>query len=106
MLLSHVLKNRRAELGLTLLDIAKMMDVSEATVQRWESGVIKSIRYDKIARLAEVLKIDPVDLMGWEQEKPPETDGKAKELLDIINRLSDQNLDRAIDLLTLLLQTQ
>ena len=106
MQLSDVLKTRRAELGYTLLDIAKKMGVAEATVQRWESGVIKSIRYDKITKLAEVLDVDPVDLMGWEEEKPPETDGKAKELLNIINQLSNQNLDRAIDYLTILLQTQ
>lgn len=66
MSLSTVLKERRALLGYTLLDIAKKMDVSEATVQRWESGSIKSLRYDRITKLADVLQVTPAYLMGWE----------------------------------------
>lgn len=36
--LANVLKQRRAELGLTLKQVADAVGVSEATVQRWESG--------------------------------------------------------------------
>lgn len=64
--LSDVLKQRRKELGLTLAQVADAMNVAEATVQRWESGNIKSIRYDKINRLAEVLNVNPAALMGWD----------------------------------------
>ena len=63
--LSAVLKQRRKELGLTLAQIADMMGVAEATVQRWESGNIKSIRHNKITKLAEVLNVTPASLMGW-----------------------------------------
>ncbi len=65
--LSSVLKQRRKELGLTLAQIADRMNVAEATVQRWESGNIKSIRHEKIAKLAEVLQVNPASLMGWEE---------------------------------------
>lgn len=70
--LSSVLKKRRKELGLTLAQIAEQMDVAEATVQRWESGNIKSVRYDKIERLANVLKVEPAFIMGWSRstQKP------------------------------------
>ena len=63
--LSTVLKQRRKELGLTLAQIADRMGVAEATVQRWESGNIKSVRHDKIVKLAEVLGVNPASLMGW-----------------------------------------
>lgn len=63
--LSSVLKRRRKELGLTLAQVADAMGVAEATVQRWESGNIKSIRYEKIERLAEVLEVNPASFMGW-----------------------------------------
>lgn len=66
--LSSTLKARRKELGLTLAQIADRMNVSEATVQRWESGNIKALRYDKVARLAEVLNVHPTALMGWKDE--------------------------------------
>jgi len=48
-----------------------MMGVTEATVQRWESGNIKSIRYEKIGKLAEILGVSPADLMGWEPDSRP-----------------------------------
>ena len=50
--LSTVLKKRRKELGVTFLQIADEMNVSEATVQRWESGNIKMLRHERIAKLA------------------------------------------------------
>jgi len=67
MSLSDVLKKRRAELGYTLLEIAEKMGVSEATVQRWESGNIKSLRQGRVTQLAEILKINPSALMGWDE---------------------------------------
>jgi len=69
--LSTILKQRRKELGLTLAQIADAMNVTEATVQRWESGNIKNIRYDKIGKLAEVLKVSPALLMGWNDAGNP-----------------------------------
>lgn len=68
MSLSTVLKSRRKELGLTLNDIAQYMDVSEATVQRWESGNIKSLRQGRVAKLADILNVSPAKLMGWETD--------------------------------------
>lgn len=73
--LSLILKERRKDLGLTLRQIAEYMDVKESTVQRWESGNIKSIRYDKISKLANLLNVEPSSLMGWgtssEEKKYP-----------------------------------
>lgn len=53
------LKTRRKELGLTMLDVAKKVGVSEATVSRWESGDISNMKRDKIVLLANALKISP-----------------------------------------------
>ena len=66
---SDVIKTNRAKRGLTLAEIAKRMNVTEATVQRWESGNIKNIRYERLVKLAEILSIDPTELMGWSNEK-------------------------------------
>lgn len=69
--LSTILKQRRKDLGLTLAQIADQMGVAEATVQRWESGNIKSIRYDKIGKLADVLQVNPASFMGWGNSEGP-----------------------------------
>lgn len=63
-----VLKSRREELGLTLDDVGSAVGVSKATVQRWESGIIKNLRRDKIRDLAKVLRVSPIYLMGWDDE--------------------------------------
>ena len=68
--LSKVIKVRRKELGLTLAQIADRIGVTEATVQRWESGNIKSVRYEKLGALAEVLQVSPAALMGWDDVLP------------------------------------
>lgn len=75
MSISKVLKQRRKELDLTLAEIGKRVGVSEATVQRWESGNIKNLRHDRIGRLAEVLQVNPAVLMGWDE--PVEVEEKA-----------------------------
>ena len=58
------LKSRRLELGLTMLEVAKAIGVSEATVSRYESGNIKNMRRDRIEKYAKVLQINPAVLIG------------------------------------------
>ena len=107
--LSAVLKRRRRDLGLTLAQVADAMGVTEATVQRWESGNIKSIRYEKIGKLAEVLEVSPASFMGWSDEnnsmpsnvRPIEPMGK----VPLVGRiacgtpiLAEQNIEDYVDL--------
>lgn len=91
--LSEVLKTRRKELGLTLAQIADQIGVTEATVQRWESGNIKSIRYDKIGKLAEILKVNPAAIMGWELYQT----AIQKTLLDDFKQLTTEEQQAALD---------
>lgn len=67
----EIIKERRQQLGLTMKEVADAVGVSEATVSRWESGDIENMRRDKIAKLAEALKISPAVLMGWEDNRTP-----------------------------------
>lgn len=62
------IKNRRNSLGLTLLDVADMLGVKEATVQRYESGEIKNVKHETVVKLATILKCSPQYLMGWSDE--------------------------------------
>lgn len=65
-----ILKDRRLELELTLEDVAKRVGVSPATISRWESGDIANMRRDRIAALAEALRISPAVIMGWDIDTP------------------------------------
>lgn len=72
--INEKLKNRRLELGMTMLELSKKVGVSEATISRWESGDIANMKRDKIIRLANALNVSPSFVMGWEDSP---TEGKA-----------------------------
>ena len=59
-----LLKKRRNELSLTQRQVANQVGVTEATVSRWELGDIDNMRRDKIASLANALKVSPLLIMG------------------------------------------
>lgn len=57
----------REQSGLTLEEVAKKVGVSAPTIQRYETGDIKNVRRDKIAKLATALYTTPSYLMDWEE---------------------------------------
>lgn len=61
--IGNMIYNRRMELGLTLEDVAKAVGVGKSTVRKWENGMIKNMGRDKIAALAAVLHMNPVDFV-------------------------------------------
>lgn len=58
------LKARRLELGLSQLEVAKAVGVSESTISRWESGNIANMKRPYIAAYARVLRVSPADIIG------------------------------------------
>ena len=64
-LINDRIRQRRIEMGLTLKQVAEELGVQEATVQRYESGAIKSIGHETIIELSDILHINPSYLMGW-----------------------------------------
>ena len=67
--INNILQQRRKELGLTQLDVAEAVGVSEATISRWESGDIDNMKRNRIAAYAKVLQISPSVIMGIEDNK-------------------------------------
>lgn len=73
MSIAEVIRKRRRKLDLTLKDIANKVGVSEATAQRWESGVITNIRFGRLEKLASALQLSiHVHFMSIDiKNKPP-----------------------------------
>ncbi|MCI7301480.1 helix-turn-helix domain-containing protein [Ihubacter massiliensis] len=95
MSVSKTLRHRRKELDYTLLDIAKMVGVSEATVQRWESGNIKNLRYDKIIALSNALNVSPSCLMGWDDVSTLPT--PSNQVADLLSKLNDDGKEKVLE---------
>ena len=53
---------------LTLEQVARVVGVEKSTVRKWETGMIASMRWDKIASLAKALGTTPAYLMGSKPE--------------------------------------
>ena len=57
------IKSRRLELRLTLEQVGDAVGVGKSTVRKWEQGMIRNMRRDKIEKLARILEMDPVDFI-------------------------------------------
>lgn len=62
------IKEQRLKNKLTLLEVANRLGIKEATMQRYESGVIKNISHDTILKLSQIFGCTPNYLMGWDEE--------------------------------------
>lgn len=84
--------DRRKALNLTLEDVGKAVGVSKSTVKKWESGYIKNMRRDKIIRLADVLKVSPIDILelGKKDTLLPTGTPATKELVDTYRLLASK----------------
>ena len=82
-----LLRSRREELGLTLKEVGKACGVSEATVSRWETGDISTMKRENIAKLSEVLGLSPSLVAGWETVKVENEKGNIKEFILNSNEL-------------------
>lgn len=60
------MKNRRKSLNLTLEDVGNAVGVGKSTVRKWENGDIENMKRDKIEKLSKVLKVSPMDILGFE----------------------------------------
>lgn len=90
--IAYNIKKYRQLAGLTLLELANKLGVKESTVQRYESGTIRNLKYDTIVQLSEIFGITPQALMGWEEESE-----KVDEFTDLANSLSESERGDVLD---------
>lgn len=60
------IKQRRKEIGLSAEQVAEKLNVSPATIYRYEKNDIKKFPTEILEPLAKVLNTTPAYLMGWE----------------------------------------
>lgn len=70
MSIGKMIRDRRLALGLTLEQVGDFCGVGKSTVRKWETGQIREMKRDKIALLASVLNMSPVDFIEDAPELP------------------------------------
>lgn len=73
MTIGERIKEQRILKGMTLLSLADAVSVSEATIQRYETGRIRNISPDMMQKLAEALGTTVAWLMGEREMIPANT---------------------------------
>jgi len=63
------IKTRRLELNLTLEEVSNKLGISKPTLQRYESGVISNVPFEKVEKLSAILGTTPTYLMGWKEKQ-------------------------------------
>ena len=71
MTIADRIRNRRLELGLSVDDLAVLLNKNRATVYRYESNYIKTYSPDVIELLAKALQTTPAYFYGYD-DKPPD----------------------------------
>lgn len=77
------IKERRKELDVSAADLAERLGLSKATIHRYENGDIKNIKLPVIDAVAQVLKVNPLWLLGKSDIKDGHTS------YDVCNALDD-----------------
>ena len=85
----NIIKIRRQELGYTLEELGNLVGVGKSTVRKWETGIKKNIKRDKIALMAKVLNVSPAALLGIEEYS---TSSNSKTTLSNIHPITTQKV--------------
>ena len=108
------IKILRNNLGMSQVSFADRINVSKQTLYKYENNIITNIPSDKIEAAAQLGKVSPAYLMGWEQlnegEAPTNTikkiPSKQEELISVYDQLSSGNQDKVLTYSKSLLSTQ
>ena len=104
------LKELRLKSRYTLDEVGKLIGVSKQTLYKYENNIVSNIPSDKIEALANLYRVSPALIMGWDEPTSeyyidPVVNAKAEYaitqegiLLDAAKDLSDEDLDYVIDL--------
>lgn len=88
------LQKARKKCGYSYQKLADKTGLSKSTLQRYESGAIRSLPLEKAEQLAQALNITPAELLGWHEPN------QYKELgnLDRLRELLRQTAEEAVEL--------
>lgn len=89
------IKVRRKELGISAEQLADTLGVSPATIYRYESNYINSMKVDRIKPIAKALNTNVAYLMGWEDASvgDPALKGDGSMACNLIGNESSSKFD-------------
>ena len=90
--IKKVIKQYRLEAGLTMKELADLVGVSEATVSRWESGNIATMKHSQISKLCKALGINPASLVPGIDTPAYYLDPETAEIAEQLHKRKDMRM--------------
>lgn len=78
------LQKARKKCGYSYQKLADKTGLSKSTLQRYESGAIRSLPLEKAEQLAQALNITPAALLGWHERKQYKELGDLDRLRELV----------------------
>jgi transcriptional regulator with XRE-family HTH domain len=66
------LKNARKKKGYTQGELAEKVGITQQAIAKYERGLVTNMPVERLQAIADVLGVNPVDLMGWEEKQQTE----------------------------------
>lgn len=61
------IKKLRISEGLSQIELANMLNTTKQNIYKYESGIVTNIPSDKIEQIANIFKVSPCYIMGWDE---------------------------------------
>lgn len=107
MTIADRIRNRRLELGLSVDDLAKLLNKNRATVYRYESSYIKRYSPDVLESLAQALQTTPAYFYGYEDDpESSEMDPEIHIVSGMMESMTKEQKQQVIDLVRILMKNQ
>lgn len=105
------IKYLREKKGYTLEELGEKIGVGKSTVRKWENGMIKNMRRDKISKLAEVLDCSPLYLLGYDETsslngEAEKLTNKEREFVTLFSSIPADQQELIVDLIKTFLSKQ
>jgi transcriptional regulator with XRE-family HTH domain len=84
------IKQKREELGLSAEQLGEKIGKAKTTIYRYESGFIDKMPSDILLKIANVLGVTPLYLMGIEESNSTKQEN---ELINLILQLTDEETE-------------
>lgn len=66
MVMEKKIKYLREQKGLTQEELGNLLGLKKAAINKYETGVVKSIKHSTIEKMAEIFEVTPASLLGYE----------------------------------------
>ncbi len=102
--IGKIIRDARIKKGYTQEQLGEIMGVQKSAIAKWENGRVVNIKRDKLKKLAEVLSIQPYELVAPDSivsNSEQNLSSDELQLLNMYRQLNDQGKEYVLQTVTM-----